>query len=247
MLNETVSTIRNGRKKFDRCQRTVYLEPWWNIDPRGLERPKEDWNTTSVPNFRMGNITSKLWERSVFWVDKIKYCSRGLLEMKALRERTYVVYSESSWTRFIKSVFYLLSGTSFLSPSDAMHLYHLRFHWLKYPWKSSSFKPLSKVDLGKSTIHHLWWSSPRMHPFPLRLSSQCNIVFFATFAQEWAVLAPSWHRSFSFLNPLSNWVNECFSNLKFICYPLKSHPAVTEDERMCSIDVFIAVRSGRVP
>jgi hypothetical protein len=39
----------------------------------------------------------------------------------------HVVYSESSWTRVIKSVFYILSGTSFLSPSkyspsDAMHL-----------------------------------------------------------------------------------------------------------------------------
>jgi hypothetical protein len=91
MFDETESTIRNVRKKFDRCQWIVYLELWWNTDPRGLERPRKNGKSTNVPCFRMRNIESKLWERrrSVFWVDKIKYCSRCLIEMMALREETY--------------------------------------------------------------------------------------------------------------------------------------------------------------
>jgi hypothetical protein len=70
-----------------------------------------------------------------------------------------IVYSECLWTRFVKSVFYL-SGTSFLHPSVAMHLSHLRFHWLKHLWKSSSFKPLSNVVV----LVVITATSPRCRP-----------------------------------------------------------------------------------
>jgi hypothetical protein len=75
------------------------------------------------------------------------------------KKTIYMAHSESSWTGFIKSVFYVLSGISFSSPSkyipaDAMHLSHFRFHWLKHPWKSSWFKTLSKiVDLAVIVLY----------------------------------------------------------------------------------------------
>jgi hypothetical protein len=94
-----------------------------------------------------GTAVSTIHGTSFFWiqyslVNSIFVKSNGkkciLVLHSYLLGTTYVVHSESSWTRFIKSVFYVLSGTSFISPSKyspsyAMHLSHLHFHWLKHP------------------------------------------------------------------------------------------------------------------
>ena len=57
----------------------------------------------------------------------------------------------------------------------------------------------ARCHTRRSTIRRLWWPFPRIHRFPLRFSSQRNNLSVASFAQEGAVSAQSWRKTFAII------------------------------------------------